>query len=164
MSKKSKKEAVEQKPGAIETPKPPKEGNPLLAFLTVLLILTGISEVGLWGLFGFNTYQSSRAQRQLEERQKALAEELAAVGALGSSTYGPSIRVENGTITWRREDEPSGSGSLSGENLSSRQEGQKQLSSLSVPIIPYTLAEMDKGAQPSPEGTSGTAQDGAVTT
>ena len=32
---------------------PPRKGSPLLAFLTVLLILVGVADLALWGLAGF---------------------------------------------------------------------------------------------------------------
>ena len=31
----------------------PRKGSPLLAFLTVLLILVGVADLALWGLAGF---------------------------------------------------------------------------------------------------------------
>ena len=158
MAKKKKNEQpAEPKPELRQLPELPKERNPLLALLTVLLVLVGVSELAVWGWFGFSAFQSSRAQRQYEAEQRAAAEERAAQGIVSGSAYGPRLKVENGQVTWRLEDEdqlPAGGGTSSGAAVSQgggAQAGQSQ-SRIYIPKIPYALAEQKTEGQPASQG------------
>ncbi len=48
-------EPIQAVQAAQTEPDPPqkKKGSPLLVFLTVLLVLVGIADLGLWGLAGY---------------------------------------------------------------------------------------------------------------
>ena len=64
MAKKKKEEQpAEPEQKQRELPKVPKERNPLLTILTLLLVVVGIGELALWGYFGFSTVQVNRARR-----------------------------------------------------------------------------------------------------
>lgn len=90
MAKKKKEEQpAEPEQKQRELPKVPKERNPLLTILTLLLVVVGIGELALWGYFGFSTVQVNRARRQYEAEQKAAAEERASRGTAYASAYGP---------------------------------------------------------------------------
>ena len=123
--------------------KPARKGNPLLVILTVLLVLAGVGELALWGYFGVATVRSNLALRQYESQQRALEEERAARGIVGGSSYGPNLKVENGTVTWQREDWISaGNSQSSGGPSPAPEEKPKRLSRLYVPRIAYVLADM----------------------
>ncbi|MCI8989218.1 MAG: hypothetical protein HFF59_00225 [Lawsonibacter sp.] len=125
---------------------PKQRRSILLPLLTILLILLGLGEAGFWGLFGLSAYQNSLARERYEAQQQALEEERAAGGAAGSSSFGPNFKVENGSVIWQREDVRLSSGTgTSGSSTPSQGNGgeEKRLSSLSVPNVPYTLADMD---------------------
>ena len=124
--------------------KPKQKRELLLPFLTLLLIVLGLSEAAFWGCFGVSSYRHSLAVEQYETRQRALEEERAARGITGGSAYGPNLRVENGVVTWQREDWLSAGSSASPESPAPSQPEEKRLSGLYVPQIPYTLAEMDE--------------------
>ena len=140
-------------------PGPPKEKKSLLLpCLTVLLILLGLGEAVFWGLYGLSSYQNARALKLYEERQQAMAEEREAQGITGGSAYGPRLKVENGVVTWQREDElPEWNGQDIDGTAVALDKGEKRMSTLSVPKIPYTLAQMEteqpEGEQP-PEDLS----------
>ncbi len=123
------------------TEKPKEKKEILLPILTALLILTGIGEAVFWGYYGFSAHQNSLAVRRYEEQQKAREEERASLGITGGSTFGPSLKVENGTVTWRRE-EPASVPSSGGTDVPRREDGLR-LSHYSVPKIYYTLADTD---------------------
>ena len=129
----------EEKPA--EPEKPPKEkGRLLLPVLTILLVAPGISEAAFWALMGINSYRTSLAQQQYEQRLAEAEAERKAQGITGASAYGPAFKVENGTVTWRWEDEipafgTGGTGSAQGTA------GEKRLSQLYVPEINYVLAD-----------------------
>lgn len=136
--------------------KPKKKLELLIPFLTLLLIVLGLSEAAFWGYYGFSSYRHSLALEQYEARQKALEEERAARGITGGSAYGPNLKVENGTVTWQREDwiSAGSGGSMSPAGpvqVQPSQPEEKRLSGIYVPQIPYTLAETETdGKQPSP--------------
>ena len=128
---------------AMKKQKPARKGNPLLVILTVLLVLAGGGELALWGYFGVATVRSNLALRQYESQQRALEEERAARGIVGGSSYGPNLKVENGTVTWQREDWISaGNSQSSGGPSPAPEEKPKRLSRLYVPRIAYVLADM----------------------
>lgn len=166
MAKKKKDEQpAEPAPERREPPKLPKERNPLLTVLTILLVLVGVGELALWGYFGFSTFQANRALRQYEAEQEAAAEERASRGITAGSSYSARLKVENGQVTWRREDAlPAGGGTASGTTMSQdgggTQADQSQ-SRISVPNIPYALAKPETEVQPAVQGAessdSGTA-------
>lgn len=138
----------EQEQEQRELPKLPKERNPLLTVLTILLVLTGVGELALWGYFGFASVQANRALRRYEAERQAAAEERAAQGIVYSSAYGPSLKVENGQVTWRLEDEdilPAAGGTAA--DTAASQGGGEQAGTasprLQIPKIPYALAEQD---------------------
>lgn len=165
MAKKKKQEAeveAEPKPVPKERPKVPKEKNPLLAILTILLILVGAGELGLCGYYGFGVFQDFRAMRQYEAEQKAREEAQAARGTVVGSTFGPTLKVENGTVTWRRETDQLTGSSLSDQTQTaapsqSGSGGEDSRSRISVPNIPYLLADMGEDEE------SQTPEQGAVT-
>jgi len=139
--------------------KPKEKRELLIPFLTVLLILLGIGEAVFWGGFGLAAYQNKLAAEQYEAQQKALEEERASRGELGGSAYGPNLKVENGTVTWEREKWVSPEGTQAGaeETAVPRREDGLRLSRLSVPRIPYALAQMeDDEPEPAPDVTDGT--------
>lgn len=144
-------QAPEAKP--TEPEKPPKEKRRLLLpVLTALLILVGISEVIFWSLMGINSYRVSRARQQYEERLAAAEAEREAQGITGASAYGPGLKVENGTVTWRWEDEiPAPESGEAGPAQSTS--GEKRLSQLYVPQIDYVLADQS-GTTDTPEQSS----------
>jgi len=72
----------------------------LIPFLTVLLVLLGVSEAGFWSYYGFSTYRQSQAQIAYEERQK---EEQPAQAVRAGSSLGPNVMVLNGEITWQSD-------------------------------------------------------------
>lgn len=168
MAKKKKDEqpaepAQEQK----KPPKVPKERSPLLTVLTVLLVVLGVGELALWGCFGFSSFQANRALRQYEAAQKAAAEERAAQGITAGSAYGPRLKVENGQVTWRLEDEDRlslGGGTTPGTTTSQNSGAQDSQSQyrIYIPKIPYALAEQDTGTQP-PAQNAGSQDDGTTT-
>ena len=165
MKKKDKQpeEASQTENQAAESPKPPKlpkDRSPLLIFLTILLVLVGLGEAGLWGCFGLGTYRNSLALRQYEAQQKAYQEERASKGVLGGSAYGPNLKVENGVVTWQREDKLSGAIRLPSQELGYPKDGgEKRLSRLSVFRVPYALADMEEETAQPPA-----AEDSAVPT
>lgn len=144
-------QAPEAKP--IEPEKPPKEKRRLLLpVLTALLIIVGISEVIFWSLMGVNSYRVNRARQQYEERLAAAEAERKAQGIIGASAYGPGFKVENGTVTWRWEDEiPAPESPEAGPAQSTS--GEKRLSQLYVPQIDYVLADQS-GTTDTPEQSS----------
>lgn len=123
----------------------------LIPLLTVLLILLGIGEAVFWGCFGFASYRNSLAQARYEQQQKSREEQRAAAGLLGGSAYGPNLKVENGTVTWEREKWISQGSSLTDPPKVNRREDGLRLSWLSVPPIPYDLAEMAEDMEPPAE-------------
>lgn len=127
--------------------KPAKGNGPLLPLLTVLLAIVGVAELALWGYYGLGVVQDMSAARQREAERQARAEELAARGPVASSTYGPGLKVENGRVTWRWEDDlPTVSAPVEdGMETPFREDGLR-LSRLPVHKIPYLLA--DQGAEP----------------
>lgn len=165
MAKKKKEEQpAEPEQKQRELPKVPKERNPLLTILTLLLVVVGIGELALWGYFGFSTVQVNRARRQYEAEQKAAAEERASRGTAYASAYGPRLKVKNGQGTWRIEDEdrlPAGGGTTSGTTASQGGGAQTDPSvrRIYMPKIPYALAQQEtdtpapvQGAEPLNEG------------
>ncbi len=162
MAKKEKQKVeTEPKPEPKKPPKVPKDGNPLLKILTILLILVGVGELALVGYYGFGVFQSNRAMRQYEAEQEALREEQLSRGTTAGSSFGPTLKVENGTVTWRREDDrPTGGTAAPSEGtpVSSQNDGEQQLARISVPIIPYLLADMgeDQEKQTATPLTDGT--------
>lgn len=142
--------------------------GPLRVILTILLVLVGIGEVALWGYFGVGTVRNNIALRQYEARQRALEEERAARGTVGGSSYGPNLKVENGTVTWQREDWISaGTSQSAGGPAPVQEERPKRLSRLYVPRINYALAEMDTEDQiqsPGEDQTAGETGDGTTPT
>lgn len=161
MAKKKKQEAeAEPKPVPKEMPKVPKEKNPLLTILTILLILVGAGELGLCGYYGFGVFQDFRAMRQYEAEQKAREEAQATRGTVVGSTFGPTLKVENGTVTWQRETDQLTGSSLSDQTQTaapsqSGSGGEDRQFRISVPNIPYLLADMgeDEETQPPEQGT-----------
>jgi len=148
-------------PDGEEKPKEPKEKRDLLIpFLTILLILLGVGEAIFWGGFGLSSYRSSLAVKRYEAQQKALEEERVSQGVLGGSAYGPNLKVENGTVTWEREKWISpGSGQTQQTDPIPRREDGLRLSRLTVPRIPYILAQMEEdepASEPTPSTTDGT--------
>lgn len=136
-------QAPEQAPEAkpTEPEKPPKEKRRLvLPVLIVLLIIIGISEVIFWSLMGINSYRIDRARQRYEERLAAAEAEREAQGIIGASAYGPGFKVENGTVTWRWEDEIPTPEAGSIQSTS----GEKRLSRLYVPQINYALADQSE--------------------
>lgn len=128
-----------------ETPKDSNRRSILLPVLTILLILVGIGEAIFWGYFGFSAYASSLARERYEQQQKALSEEQAAKGVRGGSSYSPNLRVENGTVTWERENWGyAGSGQPTNTSSILRREDGLRLARLPVFTIPYLLAETDE--------------------
>lgn len=169
---KKKKQAPEpeQKLEQKELPKVPKEGNPLLTILTILLVLVGLGELGLWGYYGFGVFRDTRALRQYEEEQQALAEDRKSGGTAAGGSFGPTLKVENGSVTWRREeDRPiGGGGTLPQEEAASLAQGGDdgtRLARISMPKIPYLLADMgeDTQAQPPAQGTEPAGGNGLTT-
>ena len=72
----------------------------------------------------------------------ARVEERLAKGITGGSAYGPWRKVENGTVTWQREELLADGGSQE-DGGPSPEKAPTRLSTLSVPIIPYVLAEQE---------------------
>lgn len=127
-----------------KAPKDPNRSSILLPVLTVLLILIGIGEAIFWGYFGLSAYARSLARERYEQQQKVLAEEQASKGIRGGSSYSPNLRVENGTVTWEREERGyAGSSQPTSTSASPRREDGLRLARLPVFRIPYLLAEMD---------------------
>ena len=143
-----------------ELPKLPKERNPLLTVLTILLVLAGVGELALWGYFGFASFQASSALRRYEAEQQAAAEERAAQGIVSGSAYGPSLKVENGQVTWRLEEDedidPTAGGTAAHTAASQGGGGQTDTASprLSIPKIPYALAEREQDSRASAQGAA----------
>lgn len=133
---------AESQPSKPEEPQQPKKKRELLLpFLTLLLIVLGVSEAAFWGYFGFSSYRSSLAMQRYEEEQRALEQEQAAGGIRGGSAYGPNLKVENGTVTWQREDWVSAGGNaLSSGTPVPLPEEERRISSYG---IPYTLASSE---------------------
>lgn len=157
MAKKKKNEQpAEPEQEEKKPPKAPKERNPFLTLLTVLLVLAGVGELALWGYFGFASFQANRALRQYEAEQQAAAEERAAQGIVYGSAYGPSLKVENGQVTWRREEDenidPTAGGASAETAASQGGGGQTGQSRIYIPRIPYALAEQEKDVQAAPLG------------
>lgn len=140
-----------------EPPKLPKERNPLLTVLTILLVLVGVGELALWGYFGFSTFRANRALRQYEAEQQAAAEERASRGLTAGSSYSARLKVENGQVTWRREDDLSaGGGTTSGSAMSQNGGGaqaDQSQSRISIPNIPYALAKPEPEESPAVQPT-----------
>lgn len=125
-----------------------KKGNgPLLPILTVLLVLVGLCEAALWGYFAFASFQANRALRQYEAEQSGQEQ---AARAAGASAYGPRMKVENGQITWRLEDDID---PTAGGTAAPAQNGGGQAASsagrIAFPKIPYALAEPETAGLPS---------------
>lgn len=136
---------VEPQPTEPEAPQEPKKKRELLLpFLTILLVVLGISEAAFWGYFGFSSYRNSLAVQRYEEEQRALEQERAANGIQGGSAYGPNLKVENGTVTWQREDWVSAGNALSSGTPTPPPVEEPRTSGLYVPGIPYTLADSGK--------------------
>lgn len=142
-------QTVETEEGTSESPdtsepaeekKEPKKGF-LLPVLTFLLILVGIGEAVFWGYYGFSAYRYNLAARRYEEQQQAMKEERISQGITGGSSFGPSLKVENGTVTWKRE-EPITGPATERPDVPRREDGLR-LSRFSVPKIHYTLADTD---------------------
>ena len=141
MSKKSKKkeeqapetqEAENQAPEKSEVkpaPKPPREAEPLRIFFTVLLILVGAAELALWGYLGFAVYQSIQTQRT-NHTQQGVSQTAGRAGYIG-----PGLMLENGVPVDLPPTEDT-------------QPAEKSLASLSVPVLPYALAEDDMPDEP----------------
>ncbi len=141
MSKKSKKKE-EQAPETQEAenqaseksevkpaPKPPREAEPLRIFFTVLLILVGAAELALWGYLGFSVYQSIQTQRT-NHTQQGVSQTAGRAGYIG-----PGLMLENGAPVDLPPTEDT-------------QPAEKRLASLSVPVLPYALAEDDMPDEP----------------
>ena len=129
-----------------ELPKLPKERNPLLTVLTILLVLAGVGELALWGYFGFASFQASSALRRYEAEQQAAAEERAAQGIVSGSAYGPSLKVENGQVTWRLEEDEDIDPTAGGTASPAQNGGGQTTPSTGLirfPKVPYALAEQD---------------------
>lgn len=126
-----------------ETQKKPKS-NILIPFLTILLVLLGISEAVFWGYFALSAYSSSLARERYEQQQKALAEEQASKGIRGGSSYSPNLKVENGTVTWEREKWTyTGSSQTANTSAAPQRDDGLRRSRLAVVRVPYLLAQMD---------------------
>lgn len=139
----------EQQPPPQEPEQPKEKKNILLPCLTVLLIVLGIGEAVFWGLYGLSSYQNARALKLYEQQQKALAEEREAQGITGGSAYGPRLKVENGVVAWQREEElPEWNGQNFDGTAMTLDEGEKRMSTLSEPKIPYTLAQQEQPEAP----------------
>lgn len=133
----------EQAP-AKPAPKPPKEGNALISILTVLLVVVGIGELFLLGLFGFRFYQGRLALRQYESSRSGTQTDSAQAASMASYS-GPWLKIENGQVVWRREDDlasgASGGTSVEVQIPTQGPDGEKILARPGVPIIRYRLAE-----------------------
>lgn len=112
--KPSEETQAEQKSKPEKQKKPPKERNLLLTIATILFILVGIAELGLWGYTGFGVFRGSQARRAYEAQQAAL--QAGAERPTGASYSGPGLTIENGEVVWRRTDDltQNGFGSSSG--------------------------------------------------
>lgn len=125
--------------------KPKKERPSLvLPVLITLLLLVGVGEAAFWGWFGLASYQRDLAQQRYEQQLAALQEERQSQGITGGSALGPWRKIENGTVTWQREEPLADSSVGQAEESSASEEGEKRLSSLYVPFILYALAEDDE--------------------
>lgn len=126
-----------------ETQKESKKRDILIPVLTVLLVLLGIGEAVFWGYFALSAYSSSLARERYEQQQKALAEEQASKGIRGGSSYSPNLKVENGIVTWEREDRAYAGSSQPANTASAtpRREDGLRLASSPVIRVPYRLAE-----------------------
>lgn len=111
-------------------PKKKREWN-FLPVLAVLLIVLGIGELAFWSFAGFSVYRHSQEQKQREEQTAIVA----IPGGRAQTSVSGSDRDGDGTAQ-------TGTAASSGE---------KRMSTLSVPKIPYTLAEMEvpPGTDPS---------------
>ncbi len=136
-------EVSKQAPQVPEKPKSKKNMlNLFLPVLTVLLLLVGVCEAAFWGWFGFTSYRQNLARQRYEQQLADLEEERLAKGITGGSAYGPWRKVENGTVTWQREELLADGGSQE-DGGPSPEKAPTRLSTLSVPIIPYVLAEQE---------------------
>lgn len=143
-------QAVPEQQEAPEQPseqKQPGQGNVLIPFLTVLLVLLGIGEAVFWGYFALSAYSQSLARERYEQQQRALMEEQTSKGIRGGSSLSPNLKVENGVVTWEREKWAYTWSSQSANTTSGPQrEDGLRLARLPVASIPYTLAKEDTAA------------------
>lgn len=150
MAKKKKNEQpAEPEQEEKKPPKAPKERNPFLTLLTVLLVLAGVGELALWGYFGFASFQANRALRQYEAEQSGQEQ---TVRTAGASAYGPRMKVENGQITWRLEEDEDIDPTAGGTASPAQNGGGQTASSggtIRFPEIRYALAQQETEAAPS---------------
>lgn len=127
-----------------------KKGNgPLLPILTVLLVLVGLGEAALWGYFAFASFRANRALRQYEAEQSGQEQ---TVRTAGASAYGPRMKVENGQITWRLEEDEDIDPTAGGTASPAQNGGGQTASSggtIRFPEIRYALAQQETEAAPS---------------
>ena len=148
-------QAVPEQQEAQEQPseqKQPGQGNFLIPFLTVLLVMLGIGEAVFWGYFALSAYSQSLARERYEQQQRALMEEQTSKGIRGGSSLSPNLKVENGVVTWEREKWAyTGSSQPSNTSTGPRREDGLRLARLPVASIPYTLAKEDTATQSNAE-------------
>lgn len=111
---KIKNEAAPERESGKKAEKPekgalPQGDGPLLTILTILLVAVGIFELALGVFMGFGLYRGILAQRAYEARSKDDEPGQTEAVQTGASYAGPWLTIENGTVTWRREEGLGGS-------------------------------------------------------
>ena len=89
----------------------------------------GAAELALWGYLGFSVYQSIQTQRT-DHTQQGVSQTAGRAGYIG-----PGLMLENGAPVDLPPTEDT-------------QPAEKRLASLSVPVLPYALAEDDMPDEP----------------
>lgn len=90
----------------------PQKRDPILILLTVLLVIVGVAELGLLAFAGIRTYQARSSQAAVSDGEEP-GDGTDGERRVGRATYsGPWIRVEEGVVVWRWEDD--GTGGLGG--------------------------------------------------
>lgn len=97
-----------------KTPPPPKKRELLLTVLTILFVLVGIAELGLWTITGFGVFRTSQARRAYEAQQAGL--QTGNSQPLGFNYSGPGLIIENGEIVWQRVDDLTPNTAISGQD------------------------------------------------